>query len=143
MKYRLNAGFGKSRPPEIEGKYRLNEGTGEAFYRIGVEDDGTPTGLNFEYMLSSLKTLYRISQKLKAEMNVVAASQGLKGKTCLVMVRKANLLGMQLEVKALLFGDSSHGKSTLLGVLKTGEFDNGEGNAESKVGKARMQVVTS
>ena len=102
MKYRLNAGFGKSRPHEIVGKYRLNEGTGEAFYRIGVEDDGTPTGLNFEYMLTSLKTLYRISQKLKAEMIVVAASQGLKGKACLVMVQK--VLGMQLEVKALLFG---------------------------------------
>jgi GTPase len=51
MKYRLNAGVGKSRPHEIEGKYRINEGTGEAFYRIGVEDDGTPTGLNFDYML--------------------------------------------------------------------------------------------
>jgi GTPase len=30
-------------------------------------------------------------------------------------------------VKALLFGDSSHGKSTLLGVLKTGERDDGAG----------------
>jgi len=81
-------------------------------------------------MLCSLKTLYRISQKLKAKMIVIAASQGLKGKTCLVMVKKANLLGMQVEVKALLFGDSSHGKSTLLGVLKTGELDNGSGNMD-------------
>lgn len=53
-------------------------------------------------------------------MTLISMAQGIKGKTALVMVQKAGVLGVQLEIKALLFGDSSHGKSTLLGVLKTG-----------------------
>jgi GTPase len=35
-------------------KFRLQEGHGEAKYEIGVEDDGTPTGLNREEMFCSL-----------------------------------------------------------------------------------------
>lgn len=35
-------------------KFRLNEGHGEAKYVIGVEDDGTPTGLGMTEMLESL-----------------------------------------------------------------------------------------
>lgn len=93
-------------------------------------------GLNQDYMLESLKTLYKIASKLKAEMTIVSMAQGIKGRTALVMIQKANVLGVQLEIKALLFGESSHGKSTLLGVLKTGIWDDGSG-------KARMQVFTS
>ena len=35
-------------------KFRLQEGSGEAKYMIGLEDDGTPTGLSQEEMLQSL-----------------------------------------------------------------------------------------
>lgn len=33
---------------------RLDEGKGIAYYRVGVEDDGTPTGINFNEMLVSI-----------------------------------------------------------------------------------------
>ncbi len=37
--------------------FRLNSGDGKAIYMIGVQDDGTPRGLNKQDMLSSLKTI--------------------------------------------------------------------------------------
>lgn len=104
MKFRLNEGVGKKRPPEVDVKYRLSEGVGEAFYRIGVEDNGRPTGLNLQFMMESLKTLYKISQKLKADMIMIKLAQGIKGRVALVMIQKANVMGVQLEIRALLFG---------------------------------------
>lgn len=44
-------------------KWRLEEGQGEAFYEIGVEDCGLLTGLTEEDMDASLYTLHRMSQQ--------------------------------------------------------------------------------
>lgn len=40
-------------------KFRLQEGNGEAKYVIGVEDDGTPKGLNQQEMYRSLSKLLK------------------------------------------------------------------------------------
>ena len=37
--------------------FRLSEGNGMAYYKIGVEDSGNPLGLNKSDMFGSLKTL--------------------------------------------------------------------------------------
>lgn len=34
--------------------FRLNEGKGQAIYRIGVEDNGNPIGINDEHLIGSL-----------------------------------------------------------------------------------------
>lgn len=34
--------------------FRLNEGKGQAVYRIGVEDNGNPIGINDEHLIGSL-----------------------------------------------------------------------------------------
>ncbi len=48
-------------------RYRLREGNGEAFYYIGVEDNGTAKGLKKEEMLSSLKTICLMANNSKAD----------------------------------------------------------------------------
>lgn len=99
-------------------------------------------GLNIDYMRESLRTLYKISQKLKADMIIIKVAQGIKGKVVLVMIQKENVMGVQLEIRALLFGESLHGKSTLLGVLKTGEMDDGKGKARQQVFTTEKELVT-
>jgi elongation factor 1-alpha len=108
-------------------KFRLNEGLGEAYYRLGVEHNGRTTGLTKNDMFESLKTICTVAQKIKADVIILKVSQGIKGKIVELMIRKANIQGAQLEIKALLFGESGSGKSTLLGVLRTGEMDDGKG----------------
>ena len=44
-------------------KWRLQEGQGEAFYEIGVEDSGMLLGLTAEDMDQSLYTLHRMAQR--------------------------------------------------------------------------------
>lgn len=49
-------------------KFRLKEGNGEAFYMIGVEDDGNPLGLNLDEMRESLATLFIMARNLNADL---------------------------------------------------------------------------
>ena len=44
-------------------KWRLQEGQGEAFYEIGVEDNGIFAGLTDEEMVASLETLDRMAKR--------------------------------------------------------------------------------
>lgn len=119
-------------------KYRLNEGLGEAYTRIGLEPNGRTTGLAKNDMLESLKTICLVAQRIKADVIILKVSQGIRGKIVELMVRKASIQGAQLEIRALLFGESGSGKSTLLGVLKTGALDDGKGTAAlTQAGHAR------
>ena len=47
-------------------KFRLEEGNGQAFYQIGVEDNGNPLGLDDEEMRESLGTLFYMARNLNA-----------------------------------------------------------------------------
>ena len=123
-------------------KYRVHEGLGEAYYRVGLEDSGKPTGLCKQDMLESLNTICKVAQKIKADVIILRVSQGIKGKIAELMIRKTNIQGAQLEIRALLFGASSSGKSTLLGVLKSGEMDDGKGIHGIDSGRASRQVST-
>lgn len=42
-------------------KFRLNEGGGECFYKIGVEDNGNPLGITKDMMISSLRNFFSIA----------------------------------------------------------------------------------
>ena len=44
-------------------KWRLQEGQGEAFYEIGVEDNGIFAGLTDEEMAASLETLDQMAKR--------------------------------------------------------------------------------
>ncbi|GFS40342.1 GTP-binding protein 2, partial [Trichonephila inaurata madagascariensis] len=49
-------------------KWRLREGQGEAIYTIGVSDSGKLIGLDEDEMQESLNTLYRMANKLGADI---------------------------------------------------------------------------
>ena len=61
-------------------KFRLEEGSGEAFYKIGYEDNGTPNGLNKEDFFLTLSTLCYISRQIKIEIIVLKVLEGTEGK---------------------------------------------------------------
>jgi GTPase len=55
-----------------------------------------PTGLCKQDMLDSLKTICKVAQKIKADVIILRVSQGIKGKVTELMIRKANIQGVQL-----------------------------------------------
>ncbi|XP_035218281.1 GTP-binding protein 2-like isoform X2 [Stegodyphus dumicola] len=116
-------------------KWRLREGQGEAIYAIGVADGGTLIGLGDEEMKESLQTLYKMAEKLGAdvtslsERTVEDERTGEKRTVAEFLVRKISDDQHSLELRVAVLGSSDVGKSTLLGVLTQGEKDNGHGSA--------------
>ena len=69
-------------------KWRLTEGSGEAIYEIGVEDDGTPSGLNSEELDASISTLEKIGKELSSDITVLRKRDGISGKVAEVLIRR-------------------------------------------------------
>lgn len=55
-------------------KFRVNEGAGEAYYRIGVEDDGRVIGLDKYEMYESLKTICTLANKVRMDVTALRIS---------------------------------------------------------------------
>lgn len=77
-------------------KYRIREGHGEAHYRIGVEDNGKPTGLNQEDMLESLKTICLLAGRVRADVMVLRVSEGLHGLVIELVIRERHRQGVTM-----------------------------------------------
>lgn len=111
-------------------KWRLREGHGEAIYEIGVSDSGHLHGLGDNDMSTSLSTLKQMAHKLGASTSVLRRkSVGGRRSVAEVLVRKIPDDQHNIEVRVAVLGSADAGKSTLLGVLTQGEFDNGRGRA--------------
>ena len=122
-------------------KWRLTEGMGEAFYEIGVEDSGTPSGLTKDDMQLSLETLGKMASQLSASVTVLREREGISGVVTDVLVRKyAN--EDSCEIRVAIVGNVDSGKSTLLGVLTRGQLDNGRGLARMNVFTHKHEIET-
>jgi GTPase len=97
-------------------KFRLEEGRGECFYQIGVEDNGNPLGLPQEELEVSVDTLKKVVEKLNATATVIKLYKGKMGLIAEVMVKqkKDSIKNDKLEIKIGLLGEEGSGKSTLV-----------------------------
>lgn len=110
-------------------KWRLNEGSGECFYQIGVSDNGFLHGLNDNDMKSSMTTLKIMAAQIGAYIQVLKRKILPSGRTCCeVIVRKMDAKNIE-EIRISVMGSVDAGKSSLIGVLTQGELDNGRGKA--------------
>ncbi|VDK21050.1 unnamed protein product [Taenia asiatica] len=132
-------------------KWRLNEGGGQAIYRLGVDDNGAVTGLTAKEMSASLLTLCIMSQRLGVSIRILrectisnaSDSADLQQKQAdsrplFNLQRKAVELHAKWklsvnqgvpDLRVAMLGSVDVGKSTLLGVLTDGEMDDGRGRA--------------
>jgi GTPase len=97
-------------------KFRLEEGRGECFYQIGVEDNGNPLGLPQEELEVSVDTVKKVVEKLNATATVIKLYKGKMGLIAEIMVKqKKDLIkNDKLEIKIGLLGEEGSGKSTLV-----------------------------
>lgn len=111
-------------------KWRLNEGDGECFYQIGVSDNGYLCGLNDNDMSSSMSTLKLMASQIGANIQMLKRKILPSGRTCCeVLVRKIPETKNIEEIRISVMGSVDSGKSSFIGVLTTGELDNGRGKA--------------
>eukprot|EP00345_Euplotes_harpa_P000630 CAMPEP_0168320190 /NCGR_PEP_ID=MMETSP0213-20121227/1506_1 /TAXON_ID=151035 /ORGANISM="Euplotes harpa, Strain FSP1.4" /LENGTH=236 /DNA_ID=CAMNT_0008321559 /DNA_START=13 /DNA_END=723 /DNA_ORIENTATION=+ len=67
-------------------KFRMQEGNGEAFYCIGVKDNGEAVGISQELMETSLRTVQQMACNLKIEIKILSVNKGRKGEIVKLMV---------------------------------------------------------
>ncbi|KAM7538125.1 hypothetical protein Aperf_G00000072010 [Anoplocephala perfoliata] len=135
-------------------KWRLNEGGGQAIYRLGVDDGGAVTGLTAREMTASLRTLYKMAEKLGVDFRLLRertlsscltspASALQRGdRSHSAPQKKAVELHAKWKVavnkgipdmRVALLGSVDVGKSTLLGILTEGVMDDGRGRARLNI----------
>ncbi|XP_052861170.1 GTP-binding protein 2 isoform X2 [Anopheles cruzii] len=124
-------------------KWRLREGNGEAIYEIGVSDSGHLHGLSDSDMSVSLHTLNQMARKLDASTSVLRRKSLPDDRSVVeVLVRKIPDDQHNIEVRVAVLGGADAGKSTLLGVLTQGEFDNGQGRARLNMFRHMHEIQT-
>lgn len=67
-------------------------------------------------------------------MLILEFNAGKRGLHCYIQVNQSQIFGVKLNIRLILLGASQQGKSSLLGVLKSGIPDDGHG-------RARLQVL--
>lgn len=67
-------------------KFRLQEGSGEAYYVIGIGDKGESIGIAKEEMEASLRTLHKMASTLELDISIVYITKGRHGEIVKVKV---------------------------------------------------------
>ena len=67
--------------------WRLNEGVGEAIYKVGVEDNGNPLGIVEEEMTESIANLERMAKLVGCSMTVLRLLRGKSAQGLIAEVR--------------------------------------------------------
>ena len=96
-------------------KFRIEEGNGECYYEIGVEDNGNPLGISKEELEISVNVIATIANNLNCQTKIVKLVQGKEGLIAELYIKKQEeALKDKLEIKIALLGEDRPGKSTLV-----------------------------
>lgn len=116
---------------------RITQGNGRAVYSLGVDDDGTPYPLNEKDFTLSVANLSTCANQINAVM--------IPGPVHKVVVNdQVHYYGdfyfefipgrvQYMDVRVVVAGNADAGKSTTIGVLISGKYDNGSGSARVNV----------
>jgi elongation factor 1-alpha len=121
-------------------RYRLAEKGGEALYMIGVSDSGEPLGISDEEADASMQSLKKAADLAGARISKVREAKGKNGKIIELLLRRCrDQLPIQISIATA--GQADHGKTTTVGVLVTGEADDGDGLVMGKIARYKHEVV--
>lgn len=121
-------------------KFRIKEGSGEAYYNLGYMDNGSPKGLSQKDFMKSMETICYQSNALKADLILQDIKDGIEGKVAEQMVRNREREGFQQEVRVMVIGESFAGKTTQIGTLQTGKKDSGDGSIRDTQNKFEHEL---
>ena len=122
-------------------KYRIYEGSGEAFYLIGVSDDGTVLGLNEDEYKESILNLEKISKSI--DCYIIKISEYNKNNNYVgeFLIRENDKLDT-INIKIGVAGNVDSGKSTTVGTLTKGILDDGRGKARLHVFNYKHEMTS-
>ncbi len=113
----------------------LQEGGGECIYEF--YDDKIINQIDLQ---ETLKSLEKLLLNIDSTIEILRMHFIEKILVAEVLIRKNN--NNYVELKVGLFGDEQSGKTTLVGVLKSGQLDNGIGLAREAVFRYPHEIQT-
>ena len=113
--------------------YRLNEGCGECVYILGITDLGESVGLTKEEYKVTLDNLNKIIKGNNAVIISTFEKPVTEDRTLYEIIIRENIESKYIDIKVAVAGNVDSGKSTLIGVLTNGKYDNGRGSARLSV----------
>jgi len=149
--------------------FRLREGQGQAMYRLGIMDDGLAVGLVEKHFKQSFQNLQTMAKNLDAEAKILTKEnvgktlkgldkylrneyfQDIVGYDAETGESSEDRFVADIEIKFTIdyqyqsisigiAGNVNSGKSTLLGVLTSGELDDGRGCARASIARHRHEL---
>jgi len=121
-------------------RYRMNEGSGECVYTLGVLDDGSVIGLSEEEYKITKDNLEKIAKKNNYVISLFSKEKLNKDKFLYTFLIRENNPETYTEVKVACSGGVDHGKSSLIGVLLSGKQDNGRGSSRLSVFNFKHEI---
>jgi GTPase len=123
--------------------YRINEGSGETIYTIGVTDSGGIIGLTEEEYIKTKSILDIVIEKCQFTMTLLSEQKVADfpnvRKLYEFLIREQHHV-RYVNINVACAGSVDSGKSTLLGVLLTGKNDNGRGSARLNIFNFQHEV---
>lgn len=126
-------------------KFRIIEGGGEAFYYIGIMDDGTPLGLTKLEYDESVQNLNLIAleinciiTKISEQISNINNSKSYIGE---FLIRESDD-NNYIDLKIAVAGNVDAGKSTTIGTLTKGILDDGRGRSRLHVFNFKHEIET-
>nr|XP_061805160.1 GTP-binding protein 1-like isoform X2 [Nerophis lumbriciformis] len=119
---------------------RMEEGSGETIYVVGIGSDGGDWGLNEKDMEASEATVRSMCAQLDSDLIPLRERTEAEGLVRDYLIRRCVGELDFLEVRVAVVGNVDAGKSTLLGVLTHGELDNGRGFARQKLFRHKHEM---
>lgn len=80
------------------------EGKGEAFYEVGVHDNGELIGIEYEEAIYTMLALFHMSHMLQAKLEVMLVRLGSEGYNVQLRVSKPQPEAIEPEVDAFMRG---------------------------------------
>ena len=114
-------------------RYRCEEGGSECIYNIGVEDDGTQSGLTKCEFQQTFVALNGAADKNNYVVQILSTTKIDDEKNMYEVLIRENNQDKYSDIKILVAGSVDAGKSTILSVLTHGKYDNGRGSARLSV----------
>jgi GTPase len=120
-------------------KFRINEGNGEAFYYIGIMDQGLALGISELEYIESINNLNKIALKLNC--SVTKLYELIKNNLYIgeFLIREIDN-NQYIDVKISVVGNVDSGKSTTIGTLTKGILDDGRGRSRLHVFNFKHEI---
>jgi len=123
-------------------RYRIQEGSGEAIYVIGVTHEGGVIGVTEDEFTESFNNLSLAAKDSNYNINILSSrivEKDTNKKVYELLVREINE-HKYIDIKVSVAGNVDSGKSSLLGVLISGKNDDGRGSARLEVFNFKHEI---